>query len=92
MATELLPIKVQNTQTDRIYLAQTRLAAMPREIDQVKPLVHELPPDPEAAPTGGRRTPAATAAAPAANREMDAEAGAEAAADGDDPFGAEAQP
>ncbi len=92
MATELLPIKVQNIQTDRLYLAtDTGLLQCLREIDQVKPLVHELPPDPEATPQGGRKAPAAAAAAaPAAaeNRERDAEAGADAAADGDDPFGA----
>jgi outer membrane protein assembly factor BamB len=91
MATELLPIKVQNTQTDRIYLAtDTGLLQCLREIDQVKPIVHELPPDPEATPPGGRRAPAAAAAAaPAADREMEAEAGADAAAEGDDPFGAQ---
>ncbi|HVU87039.1 MAG TPA: PQQ-binding-like beta-propeller repeat protein [Pirellulales bacterium] len=95
MATELLPIKVENTQTDRVYLAtDTGLLQCLHEIDQVKPLVHELPPDPEATPAGGRRAPAAAAAAApgaAADREMEADAPADAAAD-DDPFGAAAQP
>jgi outer membrane protein assembly factor BamB len=88
MRTELLPIKVNNIQTDRIYLAtETGLLQCLREIDLVKPLVHAVPKEPnEAAP----RRPAAAPAAAA--RAMDEDAGDEPAAAADDPFGADAQP
>jgi outer membrane protein assembly factor BamB len=85
MPTELLPIKVVNIQTDRIYLATKKgLVQCLREIERVTPLVHTLPPDPNLAPApaAAARQPAATSEAPAGDD----------AAPADDPFGNDAQP
>jgi outer membrane protein assembly factor BamB len=88
MPTELLGIKVVNNQTDRLYLGTTKgMIQCLREIDQVTPLVHALPPDPTDAATPAGTKPAAAGEAPAA-------AGAAPAAEpaAEDPFGAEPPP
>ena len=94
MATELLPIKVQNTQTDRIYLAtDTGLLQCLREIDQVKPLVHELPPDPGAAPQrAADGLPLPRRPLPRRIAKWMPRRGPKRPPTADDPFGAEAQP
>jgi outer membrane protein assembly factor BamB len=88
LPTELLSIKVVNNQTDRLYLGTTKgLIQCLREIDQVTPLVHALPPDPAEAPAPTGSKPAAAGKAAA---ERGAAPDAEPAAE--DPFGADPPP
>jgi outer membrane protein assembly factor BamB len=86
MPTELLPIKVLNIQTDRIYLGTaTGIVQCLREIDLVRPFVHALPPAPAEAVAPPQKKPAAAAEMPAAEAPAE-DAGA------DDPFAAGGQP
>jgi len=86
LSTELLPIKVVNIQTDRIYLATTKgLIQCLREVEQVTPLVHAIPADPYAT-AAGTATRAPRGEAPAAESAPATEAAA------DDPFAAESEP
>jgi hypothetical protein len=89
LPTELIPIKVVNIQTDRVFLATTTgLLQCLREVDLVKPHLHAIAPEPGPAGPPAARAPAAAAAPAEAADEMPADAAAAA----DDPFGAEAQP
>ena len=80
MSTELLPIKVLNIQTDRIYLGTTTgLIQCLREIDLVRPFVHTIPAEPDTVAPPKKKPPVA-GEAPAAEPAAD------------DPFAAGAQP